>query len=221
MDTTSAAETRATARPSPASRPAGAVLDRVDADRGRRGSPPRASSPPPCLDQLRLRLSHRACLRPPGTAPLQAELAHGQTDERASAACCGSSLSRSFLLAAYVVIASALDLATQGDTRTLTHRIGSPVASLLVMPLLGWRSRVGALLATSSVLADAAETILCATLASDHAASGWFSSQPSAGGGPTRSRPWPSPTSRAGKAAKPGTRSWPATTHTLAAMPHH
>jgi divalent metal cation (Fe/Co/Zn/Cd) transporter len=92
--------------------------------------------------------------------------------------------------------------------------IGLTVASLLVMPLLGWRKRrVGSALRNQLVLADAAETILCATLAATtllglalFAALGWWQADPSP--------PWPSPTSRFAKAAKPGTASWPAMTDT-------
>jgi divalent metal cation (Fe/Co/Zn/Cd) transporter len=60
------------------------------------------------------------------------------------------------------------------------------VASLLVMPLLGWRKRrVGLALRNPLVLADAAETILCATLAATallglvlFAAFGWWWADP-------------------------------------------
>lgn len=44
--------------------------------------------------------------------------------------------------------------------------IGLTCASLLMMPLQGWRKRsVGAILCSRLVLADATETILCASLA--------------------------------------------------------
>lgn len=71
-----------------------------------------------------------------------------------------------FVLAAYVLIASALDLATHAHPERSPVGIGLTIASLLVMPLLGWRKRrVGAALPSALVAADAAETILCATLA--------------------------------------------------------
>jgi divalent metal cation (Fe/Co/Zn/Cd) transporter len=60
------------------------------------------------------------------------------------------------------------------------------VASLLVMPVLGWRKRrTGSALRNPLVLADAAETILCATLAATtllglvlFAAFGWWQADP-------------------------------------------
>jgi divalent metal cation (Fe/Co/Zn/Cd) transporter len=62
--------------------------------------------------------------------------------------------------------ASAIDLATRAHPERSPIGIGLTVASLLVMPLLGWRKRrVGTSLRNQLVLADAAETILCATLA--------------------------------------------------------
>jgi divalent metal cation (Fe/Co/Zn/Cd) transporter len=71
-----------------------------------------------------------------------------------------------FVLAAYVLTGSVIDLATQAHPERSPAGIGLTVGSLLVMPLLGWRKkRVGTDLRNQLVLADAAETILCATLA--------------------------------------------------------
>jgi divalent metal cation (Fe/Co/Zn/Cd) transporter len=71
-----------------------------------------------------------------------------------------------FVLAAYVAAGSAVGLATQAHPERSPVGIGLTVSSLLVMPLLAWRKRrVGASLHNQLVLADAAETILCATLA--------------------------------------------------------
>ena len=73
-----------------------------------------------------------------------------------------------------------------GSTMRSPVGIGLTVASLLVMPLLGWRKRrVGSALRNQLVLADAAETILCATLAATtllglalFAALGWWQADP-------------------------------------------
>ena len=71
-----------------------------------------------------------------------------------------------FVLAAYVLVGSVIDLATRSHPERSPAGIGLTVASLLVMPLLGWRKRrAGTALRNQLVLADAAETILCATLA--------------------------------------------------------
>jgi divalent metal cation (Fe/Co/Zn/Cd) transporter len=71
-----------------------------------------------------------------------------------------------FALAAYVIIGSAVDLATSAHPEHSPVGIGLTASSLIVMPLLGWRKRrVGGLLRNQLVLADASETILCATLA--------------------------------------------------------
>jgi divalent metal cation (Fe/Co/Zn/Cd) transporter len=91
-----------------------------------------------------------------------------------------------FVLAAYVLTGSVIDLATQAHPERSPAGIGLTVASLLVMPLLGWRKkRVGAALRNQLVLADAAETTLCATLAATtllglvlFAAFGWWWADP-------------------------------------------
>jgi divalent metal cation (Fe/Co/Zn/Cd) transporter len=71
-----------------------------------------------------------------------------------------------FILAAYVLTGSVIDLATQAHPERSPVGIGLTIGSLLIMPLLGWRKRrVGSALGNQLVLADAAETILCATLA--------------------------------------------------------
>jgi len=90
------------------------------------------------------------------------------------------------VLAAYVVIGSIINLATQARPERSPIGIGLTVSSLLVMPLLGWRKRrVGRLLGSQLVLADAAETILCAALAATtllglvlFAALGWWWADP-------------------------------------------
>jgi divalent metal cation (Fe/Co/Zn/Cd) transporter len=91
-----------------------------------------------------------------------------------------------FVLAAYVLAGSAIDLAARSHPERSPIGIGLTIASLLVMPLLGWRKRrVGSALHNPLVLADAAETILCATLAATtllglvlFAALGWWQADP-------------------------------------------
>jgi divalent metal cation (Fe/Co/Zn/Cd) transporter len=97
---------------------------------------------------------------------LQTELAHGQPDERAEHRVLRIIAVTFFALAVYVVIGSVVDLVTQAHPERSPIGIGLTVSSLLVMPLLGWcKRRVGTSMHNQLVLADAAETILCATLA--------------------------------------------------------
>jgi divalent metal cation (Fe/Co/Zn/Cd) transporter len=117
---------------------------------------------------------------------LEAELSDGQPDERAERRVLQVIAVTFYLLAAYVVISSAFDLATRSHPARSPAGIGLTVASLLVMPMLGWRKRrVGTLLGNPLVLADAAETLLCATLAATtllglvlFAAFGWWWADP-------------------------------------------
>jgi divalent metal cation (Fe/Co/Zn/Cd) transporter len=97
---------------------------------------------------------------------LHAELADGQPDERAERRVLRIIAVTFFVLAAYVLIGSVIDLATSAHPEHSPVGIGLTISSLLIMPLLGWRKRrVGTLLHNPLVQADAAETILCATLA--------------------------------------------------------
>jgi divalent metal cation (Fe/Co/Zn/Cd) transporter len=97
---------------------------------------------------------------------LRAELAGGRANEQAERRVLRIIAVTFFLLAAYVIIGSGIDLATSARPERSPVGIGLTVAALLVMPLLGWRKRrVGASLHNQLVLADAAETILCAALA--------------------------------------------------------
>lgn len=117
---------------------------------------------------------------------LRAELADGTADERAEHRVLRIVAVTFFILAAYVVISSVIDLATQAHPERSPIGIGLTIASLLVMPLLGWRKRrVGTLLGNQLVLADAAETMVCATLAATtllglvlFAAAGWWWADP-------------------------------------------
>ena len=91
-----------------------------------------------------------------------------------------------FALASYVIIGAAADLATSAHPEHSPIGIGLTAASLIVMPLLGWRKRqAGGLLGNQLVLADASETILCATLAATtllglglFTAAGWWWADP-------------------------------------------
>ena len=91
-----------------------------------------------------------------------------------------------FVLAAYVLAGSVIDLATRAHPERSPIGIGLTAGSLLVMPLLGWgKRRVGLALRNPLVLADAAETTLCATLAATtllglalFAAFGWWWADP-------------------------------------------
>jgi divalent metal cation (Fe/Co/Zn/Cd) transporter len=117
---------------------------------------------------------------------LRAELAGGRANERAERRVLRVIAVTFFVLAAYVLIGSAIDLAARAYPERSPAGIGLTVASLLVMSLLGWRKRhVGSALRNPLVLADAAETILCATLAATtllglvlFAAFGWWWADP-------------------------------------------
>lgn len=117
---------------------------------------------------------------------LRAELAGGRADEHAERRVLQIIAVTFFVLAAYVVVASVIDLASRAHPERSPVGIGLTISSLLVMPLLGWRKRhVGALLGNPLVQADAAETILCATLAATtllglvlFATFGWWQADP-------------------------------------------
>jgi divalent metal cation (Fe/Co/Zn/Cd) transporter len=117
---------------------------------------------------------------------LRAELTGGRANEQAERRVLRIIAVTFFLLAAYVVIGSGIDLAIRAHPERSPVGIGLTVAALLVMPLLGWRKRrVGTSLHNQLVLADAAETILCATLAATtllglalFAAFGWWWADP-------------------------------------------
>jgi divalent metal cation (Fe/Co/Zn/Cd) transporter len=117
---------------------------------------------------------------------LRAELHGGQASERAERRALRVIAGTFFVLAAYVLIAAVIGLAAQSHPERSPVGIGLTVGSLLVMPFLGWRKRrVGSALRNPLVLADAAETILCATLAATtllglvlFAAFGWWWADP-------------------------------------------
>jgi divalent metal cation (Fe/Co/Zn/Cd) transporter len=117
---------------------------------------------------------------------LRAGLSGGRPDEPAERRVLRIIAVTFFVLAAYVLAGSVIDLAARSHPERSPAGIGLTVASLLVMPLLGWRKRrVGSALRNPLVLADAAETILCATLAATtllglalSAAFGWWWADP-------------------------------------------
>jgi divalent metal cation (Fe/Co/Zn/Cd) transporter len=117
---------------------------------------------------------------------LHAERAGAPADERAERRVLRAIAVTFFALACYVIISAAVSLATQAHPERSPAGIGLTVSSLIVMPLLGWRKRrVGTALRNQLVLADAAETILCATLAATtllglvlFAAIGWWWADP-------------------------------------------
>lgn len=97
---------------------------------------------------------------------LRAGLAGGEPDEPADRRVLRIIAVTFYALAAYVIIGSVIDLVTSAHPESSPVGIVLTISSLLVMPLLGWRKRhVGTLLGNPLVQADAAETILCATLA--------------------------------------------------------
>lgn len=117
---------------------------------------------------------------------LRAELTGGEPDESAERRVLRIIAVTFYALATYVVISSVIDLATSAHPEPSPAGIGLTISSLLVMPLLGWRKRrVGALLGNQLLQADAAETMLCATLAATtllglvlFAAFGWWQADP-------------------------------------------
>jgi divalent metal cation (Fe/Co/Zn/Cd) transporter len=117
---------------------------------------------------------------------LHAELSGGQANEMAERRVLRIIAVTFFVLAAYVLAGSVIDLATQAHPERSPVGIGLTLSSLLVMPLLGWRKRrVGSALRNQLVVADAAETLLCATLAATtllglalFAAFGWWQADP-------------------------------------------
>jgi divalent metal cation (Fe/Co/Zn/Cd) transporter len=117
---------------------------------------------------------------------LRAELGGGEPSEEAERRVLRIIAITFFALAAYVIIASVIDFATHAHPERSPIGIGLTISALLVMPLLGWRKRrVGAALPSPLVTADAAETILCATLAATtllglilFAAFGWWWADP-------------------------------------------
>lgn len=117
---------------------------------------------------------------------LRAELSGGRASDQAERRVLQIIAVTFFVLAAYVVVASVIELAARAHPGRSPAGIGLTISSLLVMPLLGWRKRrAGTALRNQLVLADAAETILCATLAAAtlaglvlFAAFGWWWADP-------------------------------------------
>lgn len=92
-------------------------------------------------------------------------------------------------LAAYVGYASVWSLVTGARPESSPVGIGLAIASLLIMPFLSWaQSRTGHALGSGTVVADAAQTKLCAAMSAVllvglvlNAALGWWWADPVAG----------------------------------------
>ena len=92
---------------------------------------------------------------------LRAELSSGRASDRAEHRVLRIIAVTFFVLAAYVLIGSAIDLAARAHPERSPAGIGLTAASLLVMPLLGWRKRhVGSALRNQFVLADGVPGVL-------------------------------------------------------------
>jgi divalent metal cation (Fe/Co/Zn/Cd) transporter len=111
----------------------------------------------------------------------------GQEDsERRAVQIIGSTF---FVLAAYVTVASVQTLASQGRPAETLPGVVVAAAALVMMPLLAtWKRRLGLELGNEALLADAAETLLCAVLAVAtllgliaNALVGWWWADPIAG----------------------------------------
>ncbi|MGI8450694.1 MAG: cation transporter [Streptosporangiaceae bacterium] len=117
---------------------------------------------------------------------LRAALAGARADEQAERRVLRIIAVTFFMLACYVIIGAAISLATHEQPERSPAGIGLTIASLIVMPLLGWRKRrAGKALRSQLILADAAETIVCAALAATtllglvlFAAFGWWQADP-------------------------------------------
>jgi divalent metal cation (Fe/Co/Zn/Cd) transporter len=97
---------------------------------------------------------------------LRAELTGAQADEQAELRVLRIIALTFFVLAVYVVVDSMITFATQAHPERSPAGIALTASSLIVMPLLGRRKqRVGTALRNQMVLADAAETTICAALA--------------------------------------------------------
>jgi divalent metal cation (Fe/Co/Zn/Cd) transporter len=70
-----------------------------------------------------------------------------------------------FALAAYVIVESVRGLFFGGEPESSPVGIGLAIASLIVMPLLSWaQRRTGRALASTTVVADSTQTLLCTYL---------------------------------------------------------
>jgi divalent metal cation (Fe/Co/Zn/Cd) transporter len=91
-----------------------------------------------------------------------------------------------FVLAGYVIIESVRDLIVNEQAEESIVGIGLAIVSLLVMPTLGWfKRKTGRELRSKVLIADSAETFLCAWLSAIllaglvlNAAVGWWWADP-------------------------------------------
>lgn len=91
-----------------------------------------------------------------------------------------------FVLAGYVIIESVRDLVVNEEAQVSRVGIGLAIVSLIVMPTLGWfKRKTGRELGSRVLIADSAETFLCAWLSGIllvglllNAAVGWWWADP-------------------------------------------
>lgn len=96
---------------------------------------------------------------------LYAEIRHGQVDEAKERRALRFIAITFFALAVYVVVEGVRDLWTGARPETSVVGIVLTALSIVVMPLLAWaKRRVGEQMGSRLVIADAAETKLCAWL---------------------------------------------------------
>lgn len=96
---------------------------------------------------------------------LSAEVRGGEPDERKEKLALRAVALTFFLLAGYLVIVGIRDLATGETPETSVVGIVLTALSIVIMPTLAWaKRRVGLQMGSALVVADAAETRLCAIL---------------------------------------------------------
>ena len=96
---------------------------------------------------------------------LSAEVRGGEPDERKEKLALRAVALTFFLLAGYLVIVGIRDLATGKSPETSVVGIVLTALSIVIMPTLAWaKRRVGLQMGSALVVADAAETRLCAIL---------------------------------------------------------
>lgn len=96
---------------------------------------------------------------------LSAEVGGGEPDERKEKLALRAVALTFFLLAGYLVVVGIRDLATGENPETSVVGIVLTALSIVIMPTLAWaKRRVGMQMGSALVVADAAETRLCAIL---------------------------------------------------------
>jgi divalent metal cation (Fe/Co/Zn/Cd) transporter len=96
---------------------------------------------------------------------LSAEVRGGKPDERKEKRALRAVAVTFFLLAGYLIVVGIRDLIVGGTPETSVIGIVLTALSIVIMPTLAWaKRRVGVQMASALVVADAAETRLCAIL---------------------------------------------------------